>query len=57
MTPTQMPTAEHVQFDTICEQVGDFEPLPTVTTAAPELDDDEQTAPIDALILAALVSP
>jgi hypothetical protein len=56
MTPTQMPGAEHVEFDTICEQVREFEPLPTVTTKPPEPDED-QTGPIDALILATLVSP
>jgi hypothetical protein len=56
MTPTQMPAAEHVQFDAICEEVREFEPLPTVTTPPPE-PDEEQTGSIDALILAKLVSP
>ena len=63
MTPRQMsptmPAAEYDQFDAMCDHVEEFEPLPTVTTAPvaePETD-EEETAPIDALILAALVSP
>jgi hypothetical protein len=57
MTPAQMPTAEHLQFDALCESVEDFETLPSVTPAPETSVEEEQTAPIDALILAALVSP
>jgi hypothetical protein len=61
MEPTPSESADHIQFDEICAQVGDWEHLPTVTTK-PEDDassetDDGQTAPIDGLILAGLVSP
>jgi len=49
------------QFDAICSEVQDFEPLPTVKTmpapATPDLPEEERTAPLDGLILAGLVSP
>jgi hypothetical protein len=49
------------QFDQICSEVEDFEPLPTVTPAPAELKADakegDDTAPLDELILAGLVLP
>ena len=57
MTPTQIPTAEHEQFDTLCETVGEFEPMPSVLSAPEDSEENEPAVPIDALILAALVSP
>jgi hypothetical protein len=58
MTPKQTPTAEHLQFDALCETLDEFEPLPSVVPAAESSEEEpEQAAPIDALILAALVSP
>jgi hypothetical protein len=50
----------HEQFDFICAQVGDWEPLPAVTPIPPdepELDEEEQVAPMNELILAGLVAP
>ncbi len=61
MEPTKSESAGHVQFDEICAQVGDFEPLPTVVTKPVEDSsietEDDRTAPLDGLILAGLVSP
>jgi hypothetical protein len=61
MEPTKSESADHVQFDEICAEVGDWEHLPTVVTkpvqdSSSETDDD-RTAPLDGLILAGLVSP
>ncbi len=53
-------TDVHEQFEMICAQVGDWEPLPTVTPIPPEqpeLDEEEQAAPLNELILAGLVAP
>ena len=61
MGNTQIPTDDHPGFDAICSEVDDFEPLPTVTPVpappAPDLEEEERTAPLDELILAGLVSP
>ncbi|HWF24349.1 MAG TPA: hypothetical protein VG275_02810 [Solirubrobacteraceae bacterium] len=61
MSNTQIPNDEHPGFDAICSEVEDFEPLPTVTPVpAPptqDLQEEERTAPLDAIILAGLVSP
>ncbi len=52
---------EHERFDAICQRVEDFETLPSATSAAvvsgTDLDEDRQDAPLDAQILAGLVSP
>jgi hypothetical protein len=57
----QAPSYGHVAFDALCAEVEDFEPLPAVTAGpqelAQELDVEEETAPLDGLILAGLVSP
>jgi hypothetical protein len=61
MPITEKPSSEHVEFDALCEQVEDWEHLPAVKVGPPEFEqhgaDDEQTAPLDELILAGLVSP
>jgi hypothetical protein len=61
MPTTATPTTEHVEFDALCADVEEFEHLPAIKAAPPELDqrdgEDEQTAPLDELILAGLVSP
>jgi len=63
MTAPQMPSDDHEQFDAICSRIGDFEPLPVVTTAPaePEEEDElfqeERAAPLNDLILAGLVAP
>jgi hypothetical protein len=61
MSNPEMPSAEHEQFDEICSEVADFEPLPTVKieTAeeplAPTPEAHDQS--LDGLILAGLVAP
>jgi hypothetical protein len=65
MPPTQPPSDGRAQFDAICAQLDDFDPLPTVTPRPADngrnnghkLEDEEQTAPLDELILAGLVVP
>ncbi len=56
MTTPQMPSADHTQFDAICEPVEDFETLPTVTSG-PGPEDELQEEELDDLILASLVAP
>jgi hypothetical protein len=56
MTTPQMPSAEHAQFDAICEPVDDFETLPTVTPD-PGPEDELQEEELDGRILAGLVAP
>ena len=60
MQTMKTPPSDHAQFDQMCAEVGDFEPLPSVAAApAPEdaEHEDVQAAPIDELILAGLISP
>jgi hypothetical protein len=56
---TRTPSAEHLEFDRLCEQVEDFGYLPTTPleneTAAQTEHDDE--AELDQRILVGLVSP
>jgi hypothetical protein len=58
---TRAPSPEHAQFDAICSQLSEWEPLPTVVAkpveAERDVDDEERTAPLDELILAGLVAP
>jgi hypothetical protein len=56
VNPTQTPPAEHLEFDRLCEQVEDFEHLPSAPLEhQPHAQEDE--ADFDQLILAGLVSP
>ncbi|MBV9050009.1 MAG: hypothetical protein JOY58_17180, partial [Solirubrobacterales bacterium] len=54
---------KHPQFDVICQQLDEFEPLPSIIPAEVELAEDEREvrsedpAPLDGMILAGLVSP
>jgi hypothetical protein len=54
---TQTPSAEHAQFDRICAQVEEWEPLPEFTTALPADAPEEGDGPLDETIMAGLVSP
>ena len=58
---THMPEAEHAQFEAICAQLEEHEPLPSVVPKPPEAAEaqsqEERTAPLDELILAGLVTP
>jgi hypothetical protein len=61
MEPTPSKSADRPSFEEMCSQVGDFETLPTVTTRPADDATDEpyedQTMPLDGLILAGLVTP
>jgi hypothetical protein len=58
---TWMPSNDHARFDSLCEPVGDFEPLPAVVAEPPEteteLPAENEDASLDGLILAGLVAP
>jgi hypothetical protein len=56
--PTHTPSPEHTEFDLLCAEVEEFEPLPEVKPDTLERDrDDEDLTPLDSQILAGLVSP
>jgi hypothetical protein len=54
----QTPSPDHFQFDQICAEVDEFEPLPAVSSGPLEYEEDaaEETG-LDDQILAALVTP
>jgi hypothetical protein len=56
----QTPSPDHVEFDQICAQVDEWEPLPAQSIGALEQEPEregEQETPFDGQILAGLVSP
>jgi hypothetical protein len=56
--PLTTPSLDHLEFDQMCAEVDDFEPLPTVTTEPLELEQEsEENTSLDGQILAGLVSP
>ena len=58
MKPTQTPSPDHVEFDLMCSEVDEFEPLPTVKPTRLEREQDgEDDTSLDGQILAGLVSP
>ena len=58
MKPMHTPSAEHVEFDRMCAEVDEFEPLPAVTPAILEPEDDEDVrGSVASQLLAGLVSP
>ena len=58
MDATQTRSADHLEFDRLCEQVEDFGYLPTapLEPAAAHTEHDDE-AELNQLILAGLVSP
>lgn len=58
---TWMPSNDHAQFDSICEPLDEFDPLPAVKAEPPkfetELPAENEDASLDGLILAGLVAP
>lgn len=53
----QTPSADHAQFERMCAEVDDFEPLPAVSSALPAYDEDgEEETGLDDQILAALAT-
>ena len=57
MDRTQTPSAEHLEFDRLCERVDEFDYLPDLSRGLPGDRDPEKTREIDQRILAGLVSP
>jgi hypothetical protein len=53
----QTPSTDHLQFDQICAEVDDFEPLPAVSSGSLDYEDDGEETTLDDQILAALVTP
>ena len=58
MIPVQTPSPDHIQFDQICAEVDDFEPLLAVSSGVLEREqENEEETSLDGQILAGLVSP
>jgi hypothetical protein len=62
MTELQTPGTDHTEFDALCEQIDDYEPLvprPITGAGQPQagIDEAQNAARLDAHILAGLVSP
>ena len=54
----QTPSMDHLQFDQICAEVDEFEPLPAVSSGPLEYEhESEEETGLDGQILAALVTP
>lgn|GEM_PF-3351312 len=53
----QTPSGDHLQFDQLCAEVDEFEPLPAVSSGPLEYEEDAEETGLDDQILAALVSP
>jgi hypothetical protein len=52
------PTLDHVEFDQMCAEIDEFEPLPTADATSLESDpESEEETSLDSQILAGLVSP
>ena len=63
MRSVQTPSSEHLEFDELCREIDEFQPLPELivrragqTAQAPDLE-DAGSGSFDPLILAGLVSP
>jgi hypothetical protein len=57
---TQTPSPDHVEFDQLCAQVEEWEPLPAFSMAPLMLETEpkeEERTEFDERILAGLVSP
>lgn len=59
MRSLQTPSSEHAQFDELCREIDEFEPLPEliVRRADPDQEAGADSGSLDPLILAGLVSP
>ncbi len=56
--PLSTPSPDHIQFDLLCLELDDFEPLPSLPAdyAEPESEPEDQSS-LDGQILAGLVTP
>jgi hypothetical protein len=61
MQSLNQPSSEHLEFDELCQELDEFEPLPELIArrlpAAPDQEPDGHSGSLDPLILAGLVSP
>jgi hypothetical protein len=63
MQPLQTPSSEHHEFDELCREIDEFEPLPELVVRRADRvprspdQDQEGSGTFDPLILAGLVSP
>ena len=56
--PYATPSLDHLEFEQMCSEVEDFEPLPTLKIERLEPDKEtEEESSLDGQILAGLVSP
>jgi hypothetical protein len=53
----QTPSTDHLQFDQICAEMDEFEPLPAVSSGPLDYAEDSEETTLDDQILAALVTP
>jgi hypothetical protein len=53
--PTTKPSPDHIEFDLICSEVDEFEPLPEMPSRELEPDSQEENS-FDGQILAGLVT-
>lgn len=54
----QTPSPDHAEFDHLCREVDEFEPLPAVTADPRQADGESgEGTSLDGQILAGLVSP
>jgi hypothetical protein len=56
--PLSTPSPDHIQFDLLCLELDDFEPLPSLAAdySEPESEPEDQSS-LDGQILAGLVTP
>lgn len=55
--PVTTPSPDHAEFDLLCVEIDDFEPLPSVVPPLEEETDGVEETSLDGQILAALVAP
>jgi hypothetical protein len=59
--PLTTPSRHHIEFDEMCSEIEEFEPLPSVAAAPPDAEpegeEESSLASLDGQILAGLVSP
>lgn len=51
------PSPDHADFDLLCLEIDDFEPLPAVAAPLEQETEDEEETSLDGQILAGLVTP
>ena len=55
--PVTTPSPDHADFDRLCLEIEDFEPLPAVAAPLEQETEDEEETSLDGQILAGLVTP